>query len=285
MVDLKSEYRGRIKEKAEHQQRAAERERREAAEQSNLEKIVRSIDGVSEKLDRQTDENVPEKKSERRWHRAEVIGLWAAAAVGVIAICVASSDAEHQRTEMHGQLEAMKSQLAVMQTQTRPWMKGDFRVLSVSKDERGQLNLQFAQRMINIGNYPAPISFIGAVFMPDPGVKLAETERELCKTQGVSSWKNFLKGPVNVAFPNEWTHWEQGSAIVPPNLIADWQKDVLEGKNIKEGDPKPDWISRIPLVYVGCITYGAQATADAAIHQTGFVFYLPGRLTCRRAVQ
>jgi hypothetical protein len=51
---------------------------------------------------------------------------------------------------------------------------------------------------------------------------------------------------------------------------------VLEEKSIKEGDTKPDWISRIPPVYVGCITYGAQATADAVIHQTGFVFFLPG---------
>jgi hypothetical protein len=163
-----------------------------------------------------------------------------------------------------------------MQTQTRPWMKGEFRVLGVSKDEHGQLNLQFSQRMLNIGNQPAAIAFIGAVFMPDPGAKLAEKQKELCETLGVASWKNALKWPYMLAFPNEWTRSENGSALVADNVIADWQKGVLEEKNIKEGDPKPVWISQIRLVYIGCITYGAQATPDTAIHQTGFVFYLPG---------
>lgn len=163
-----------------------------------------------------------------------------------------------------------------MQAQTRPWLKGEFRVLDISKDEQGQLNLQFSQRMHNIGNYPAPIAFIGAVFIPNPGTKLPEKQKELCDTLGVASWKNFLNWPVDVVFPNEWTRWQNGAAIVPAKVIADWQKTVLEERNIKEGDPKPIWISRIQLVYIGCITYGTQATADAKIHQTAFVFYLPG---------
>ena len=92
----------------------------------------------------------------------------------------------------------------------------------------------------------------------------------------MSSWKNNLKWPFGVAFPNEWTNWESGSAIVTAKVIVDWQKSIIEEKNINEGDLKPIWLSHIKLVYVGCITYAAQRTADAIVHQTGFVFYLPG---------
>jgi hypothetical protein len=120
VTNLKSEYHGRIREKAEQYERTAERERQKAAEQSNIEKIVRSIEGVTEKLDRQSDEDTSHKKSERRWRRAEVIGLWAAAAVGVIAILVANSDSEHQRHEMHGQLDAMQGQLSEMRKAYAP---------------------------------------------------------------------------------------------------------------------------------------------------------------------
>jgi hypothetical protein len=111
VADLKSEYHRRIREKAELRERKTESERQKATEESNVEKIVASIEGAIEKLERQADENTPQKSNERRWQKAEVIGLWAAAAVGVTAILVASHDSHEQMVALTDQVKAMNDQV------------------------------------------------------------------------------------------------------------------------------------------------------------------------------
>jgi hypothetical protein len=268
VTDLKSEYHRRVREKAEQHERDAERERKKAAEQANIEKVIRSIDGVSEKLDRQADENTPEKKSGRKWQRAEVIGLWAAAAVGVIAIYVASSDSDHQRVEMHGQLEAMKGQLAAMQAQNRPWIKGEFKLGQLSRNENGHLNAEIDVRFINTGNYPAQVVWVGGAVYPNPQLHWQAVQTGLCRNT-IDAWQNILKNPTNIALPNEPSPWSRQFTFTPNTEISAWQNMVLTENGAKALDPKPPWVFKVPLVFIGCITYSASNPLD--VHQTGFM--------------
>ncbi len=114
MANFNPEDWRRAWQKTENDQHKADQERHETAENSRVEKIVAAINGAIEQLRRQTDETTPKNKSERFWKRAEVLGLWAAAAVGVTAIWVANHDAGSQLTTMENQAIAMQGQLNEM---------------------------------------------------------------------------------------------------------------------------------------------------------------------------
>jgi hypothetical protein len=92
MLRGEPEYRRRIREKREENQRKAQTEEWKAAQERNVEKITAAIHRVKQELNRSNDENQPQRKSDRRWERAGVVGLWAAAAVGTTAIYIGSSD-------------------------------------------------------------------------------------------------------------------------------------------------------------------------------------------------
>src|ERR1700731_4461721 len=51
--------------------------------------------------------------AERHWEHAGILGLWAAAAVGVAAIVTGNHDANRQRSVMIDQLEASKDAIEV----------------------------------------------------------------------------------------------------------------------------------------------------------------------------
>lgn len=104
----------RVWQNTKENQNKSDQERQEAAENTRVEKIIGAIDSVVKQLYRQTDEKAPKNKSERRWKRAEVLGLWAAAAVGVTAIVVANHDAEGQLSSLNNQVTAMRGQINEM---------------------------------------------------------------------------------------------------------------------------------------------------------------------------
>src|SRR5579871_1156564 len=108
MLNGEPEYRRRVRQKAEEDERQARHERKEATQDRRVEKAVAALEALQEKIDRYADENSPQNKSKRRWDKLEVFGLWAAAAVGLIAVYVASNDSQGQRDVMNQQLRTMQ---------------------------------------------------------------------------------------------------------------------------------------------------------------------------------
>jgi hypothetical protein len=67
---------------------------------------------------------------ERFWERAEVLGLWAAAGVGLIAILVSNNDAKEQ-------LVALRAQLGAMLSAQRAWLQVTVIPASLQFDSEG----------------------------------------------------------------------------------------------------------------------------------------------------
>lgn len=109
------EYRRRRREEAAEGQRHADRERDEATKDARTEKLIFSIENITKRLEHSEDNTTPKNKSERRRHYLEILGLWAAAAVGLAAIVSGNHDAHEQRDVMQGQLRRM-------QKDGRPWV-------------------------------------------------------------------------------------------------------------------------------------------------------------------
>jgi hypothetical protein len=79
----------------------------EASNKCDPKQIIAALHCIKQELNRSNDENSPQKKCDRRWERGGIVGLWFAAIVGLIAVCVSSRDAEEQRGAMNQQLTAM----------------------------------------------------------------------------------------------------------------------------------------------------------------------------------
>ena len=122
MLHREPEYRRRIREKTEQNQSATYRERQESAQDARIEKIIGSVERLVKQVDRYADEKSPENKCKRRWEKAEVFGLWAAALMGLIAIAVSTCDADRQRGVMIAQSNLMQGQMDEMKAQNRPWV-------------------------------------------------------------------------------------------------------------------------------------------------------------------
>jgi hypothetical protein len=88
------------------------------------------------------------------WRAMEVIGLWTAAVVGLLAIYYSTRDAREQVETMRGQLRTMSGQLDEMQQEGRPWV-GPIGVALVSKDRNEPLRLTLSYR--NFGRQPATL--------------------------------------------------------------------------------------------------------------------------------
>lgn len=151
-------------------------------------------------------------------------------------------------------------QANIMQAQLRPWIKGDFRLNKLSRAQGGQINADISVSYKNVGNYPAPVVFVGGALVPDPELDWQSVELAYC-AQAPAAWGNILKNPGNSIFPNEQSPWQSYSSALFPFVIAPWK---ATRKQRSGRDP-----TTIPLVYTGCITYGAQTVAD--VHQTGFM--------------
>lgn len=102
------EYRRRIRQETEQNKSDSKAKEREAAHESQIEKLSAAMHRVEQELYRANDETSPKNTKQYWWEKAGVIGLWAAAAVGVIAVVVSSIDSHHQRGVMRGQLDVME---------------------------------------------------------------------------------------------------------------------------------------------------------------------------------
>jgi hypothetical protein len=102
------EYRRRIREKAEKQKAETNKENWEAANNARVGDLAAAIHRVEQKFDSEKSNNSPQKRSDRCWERAGVVGILAAAAAGVAAIIVGNNDSAHQLSEMR--------------TEQRPWV-------------------------------------------------------------------------------------------------------------------------------------------------------------------
>lgn len=91
----------------------------EAAENPYVEKIIGAVKGVTEQLKAQDGEQNPNTKWERRWRKREVWGIWAAAAVGLIAIIWSAIDSGHERGIMQRQLDEAEAQRLMNIAQSR----------------------------------------------------------------------------------------------------------------------------------------------------------------------
>jgi hypothetical protein len=87
------------------------------------------------------------------WRAMEVLGLWAAAGVGVAAIVYSRLDSAEQLGTMRGQLHAMSGQLEEMQAEGRPWV-GPVGVELEHKDDVEE-PLRFLLAYRNFGRQPA----------------------------------------------------------------------------------------------------------------------------------
>jgi hypothetical protein len=147
------EYRRRVREKAEQDQKRAENERDRAAKRADIHEIVIAIEAIDEKYNRETHKEHTRKKRDRFWEVLGVAGLWIAAAVGVAAISYGTRDADRQRGIMSGQL-------GEMQSAQRPWIQMENIVAT------GPLYFENGQGHImefvikNVGRSPARNAFI-----------------------------------------------------------------------------------------------------------------------------
>jgi hypothetical protein len=204
-----------------------------------------------------------------RWLDEHGGAVTAAATVAIACLTYyLAHDSRRQADSANGQLGVMKRQLDAMQAQTRPWLKGEFKLVKLSKGENGTLNAEIDVRFVNIGNYPAQIVWVGGAVLPNPGLHWQVKQKDLCDNV-VLAWKNILKNPTNIAFPNEPSPWVRQFTFTPPIETTAWQNMVLMENGGKIPNPKPPWVFQIPLVFIGCITYSAGDLFD--VHQTGFM--------------
>jgi hypothetical protein len=109
-------------------QEDAERKRRESAEHSDRQQIISALERTAEQnqatenqahradtFHRRVEKLTLRLEGRKFWlELAETVGLWVAAAVGVIAIIVSSHDSDRQRAVMEAQQTAMQGQLDEM---------------------------------------------------------------------------------------------------------------------------------------------------------------------------
>lgn len=204
MLNGEPEYRWRRRQEAEKNENQANREWDKATQDTNIRKIITSIDRIVEYLDRAEDEHSPKNQDDRRWKRREVLGLWAAAAVGVGAVWFGNHDATEQRIVMQGQLDEMaeskrnsdrsaNEQLAALKAQVnamkaemelteRPWVhiKNIEFTAPILFNETGII-ISINMIIENIGHYPAMNIWrdIGAMPMPI-NANPADEQKKIC---------------------------------------------------------------------------------------------------------
>jgi len=248
-----TEYRRRIRKKAKKQKRESQRERDESAKDARVNKIIATIDSLGEHLDRRRDKSTSEKRSERRWQHAEVIGLWVAAAVGVGAIWVSSHDASQQ-------LSAMQRQLDAMEADQRPWLRVITQIrepISITEwSGTKSITVPLRFNIENFGKSPAVNVRAYTTITRYLGVEhrkaLAGLQRDTCEKGSAESDQDPIGGiPL---FPSKTDKIE-----ITPSILGD---GIFR-------DAKP-----VMLAVYGCIDYTYSATKHG---QTGFRFLLGRR--------
>jgi hypothetical protein len=275
----------RFWQEAKEHQHKADQERHEAAENTRVKQIVGSVESAVEQLRRQNDEKAPKNKGERRWKRAEVLGLWAAAAVGLTAIIIANNDAGKQLTTMNNQSGAMQGQLNEMkaaseqtarlvaanekvanatQSAGRAWV-GPFyaAVANMKSGEAIKIDIAYG----NTGREPAL-----ANTATDPKIFSRTEWSGGVAAQNILFWENECMNntPLNelsaqVIFPTTGpaslaAHFDSTSENAPENVRFKASDQLISGEEF--------------LAIKGCFTY---KTAEK-IHHTAFCYYYNAKL-------
>lgn len=208
---VEPEHRRIHREKADKNQKEADRKNDAAAEKSYVEQIVGAINSVVERIDRQQNENTPEIQWEHKWRKREVWGLWIAAGVGLIAIVVSSIDARQARTEMRGQLDEMRAE-------QRAWVSVQQTVMTepLRYDQNGiRITLQFALK--NTGKNPGAATYIAlkssTFHPPSPEAVCAMKPVGL----GVTVFSGDSLGMGEVTYIDK-TEFVQGTDFRPKNI-------------------------------------------------------------------
>jgi hypothetical protein len=249
VADIESKNQGRIGQGTLDNQRNTG-EGRESNNESYIEKISAGINRVEQELSRANDENTPHKKWDRRWARAGVLGLWAAALVGLLAIFVATHDAWRQR-------DAMDQQLAIMQAQQRAWIAveppqtiGPLE-FDDSDHRNGSLTATFVLK--NVGHEPAvDVSFYW--YITDALMRHDLFEQRQRQAGGGVSLGNAL-----IIFPDE--------AVPKP---ARYRFTESEWPNRSPGSA--GGVEYVVLAIAGMAKYKFVGTSE--IHETAFAYYV-----------
>jgi hypothetical protein len=224
-------------EKTAENQEQSQREEDEAAENARVEKIVDAIEGVIQGIDRQSDENNPDKKWEHKWRKAEVLGLWFAAAIGLTAVIVSSIDSANTRKEMQGEQRAwVGPQSGVLDAP-----------LALEKANSISITVQ------NTGKEPARdmVPFIQV------GIWKKASETEKAFTAEINGFSDKCRKTVpttgaQILFPtNGFGGGFTFATPIKPNLI---DADLIAGRNI--------------LIAIGCVSY----TTENKPHHTSFCY-------------
>jgi len=105
-----TEYWRRLGNRAAEQQPPATSERQESDRENDSREIAAAVQGVEQQLRAANDENQPNNKRKWGWKKAEVLGIWAAAMVGLAAIILGTIDSARQRGIMQGQISELRDE-------------------------------------------------------------------------------------------------------------------------------------------------------------------------------
>jgi hypothetical protein len=224
-----------------------------SAEDAYKKDIIDSIKGIVQELQRQNDEADPKNRRERNLRKAEVAGLWTAAAVGVAAIVVSTYDASGQRSIMQRQLNEMVAE-------QRPWVYPDEPIftkpIALNNYNVWQADVEFTVH--NTGRLPAmnvTVMIDSPAPTANPGNTVAEYQHKNC----INAPRQAANIAGSTVFP--------GQVFKQPQSFGYWAKDWNDAIS-KMGHADP-WI-------IGCFAYHFP---DSSIrHFTKFA-YIVGRRT------
>jgi hypothetical protein len=185
------------------------------------------------------------------WRAMEVIGLWTAAVVGLLAIYYSTRDAGEQMKTMRDQLQAMTGQLDEMQQEGRPWV-GPIGVALVSKDRKEPLRVTLSYR--NFGRQPA-------TFVRNQNMVLAPPMGPWNRVENFSWWKD----------PN----WPSPRSLCQTKSEPQTVYPTNEGYNVEGG---VDASNPLPLLGVGHPAPTIQSAVDAITHGE-YLFIFQGCFT------
>lgn len=204
------EYLRRAREEAEKDKRETQRKEQETAKERQIENLTAAIHSVEQEFKRRNDEHTPEKYRDRLWQRGGTVGLWVAAIVGLIAICVGNSDSTKQRGVMETTLDEMRAE-------QRPWVYFTNLKLvdGISFNPSGAVvNIQF--NLANSGHTPAmkvAVSFNPFVVKDGFGDKIKRFE-----IRGVSDYFS------DVVFPGNGSIIYKSGADIPRSDFDEAEK-------------------------------------------------------------
>jgi hypothetical protein len=209
------------------------------------------------------------------WKRVEVLGLWAAAAVGLAAILVSSRDAKEQ-------LFALRGQMSAVLAGQRAWIEVTVTPSLLQFDSDGNAILSYKYKIKNVGRSVAEnVEIFADAFVVDDTMKRSFTfEKQAAECDGLMRKKEMLADQSlgSHLFPDE---------IYPSTNPEEWAEGfvTISAAEIKKGVGMISTLSHTPqaapplnslvwhpfeLNFVGCAYYKLSVGED--FHQTGFVF-------------